>query len=538
MQQLKKTAGQVLELIKEAEQYHKYREGLGKRVARLFHEYQSGKHTYFEYKELLSKLVKGKSKEDWEEYYSSYLYQIMKKIELLNSKLFYSVYDDKTGQRLKIGKHIKLHPAAARAEKMPKEMEVPMPRIAEERVIEKTRIPVPGIREEKQPFFPVAAFRGIAHWMRIHKKEPASQYILEGTKKLFGLKEEGFIGEKISVPEQVMKFRKLPAIVFEEELPVSSIAEEASRIKKLMVHRKELEPYRPSAFGTLANLTIRKASFYLIDSFPEFFRYLYNSLRLANIKMLSNTYVNVMVFMSLFATIITFPIFILFFAFLGNPFLMVMLKSFLISVVAGGITFFAFYYYPYSRVAQRAKNIKANLPFAINHMAAVAASGVPPVKMFKLIAQSKEYGEISTEIEKIVEYIELFGYDLLTALKSAAATTPSEDFKEYMDGIVSNIESGSDIKVYMNEKSKEALLEYELERQKYSETISTYSDIYTGILIAAPLFFVAALSLVSILGGVVGGIPVDTLIVIGTYLIIPLLNIGFLVFLQFTQPEV
>jgi len=104
--------------------------------------------------------------------------------------------------------------------------------------------------------------------------------------------------------------------------------------------------------------------------------------------------------------------------------------------------------------------------------------------------------------------------------------------------MISNIESGSELKIYMNEKSKEALLEYELERQKFTETISTYSDIYTGILIAAPLFFVSALSLVSILGGVVGSIPIDTLIVMGTYVVIPLLNIMFIIFLQLTQPEV
>ena len=80
MREIKKIAEQVLELISEAEQYHKYKEGLGKRVSELFHDYQSGKHTYFEYKELLSKLVRGKTKHDWEEYYSSYLYQITKKI--------------------------------------------------------------------------------------------------------------------------------------------------------------------------------------------------------------------------------------------------------------------------------------------------------------------------------------------------------------------------------------------------------------------------------------------------------------------------
>lgn len=535
MQDIKKLAEQVLELIKEAEQYHKYKEGLGKKIAELFHEYQSGKHSYFEYKNLLSKIVKGKTKQDWEEYYSSYLYQIMKKIELLNSKIFYSVFDDKSDQKFKVGRHPHVH--VERVSQKKSEEQIPRPSIESERFAEKIKIPSPGIAAEKQPFFIVAGLRKLLHVYKVKKKTTTSDLFIQGTKKIFNLKEESFMGKENTIPSQVMKFRQKPTILSEEEVPKSMIAEEASRIKKLMEKRKELEPYKPSFFGTIANLTIKKTSFYLIDSFPEFFRYLYNSLRLADIKMLSNTYVNVMVFISILSTLILFPLLMVFFAILQNTIAMIVLKALLLAMVAGVIVFFGFYYYPYGKAKQRSKNMKTNLPFAINHMAAVASSGVPPVKMFKLIAQSKEYGEISAEVEKIVEYVELFGYDLITALKSVAATTPSDAFKEYMDGIVSNIESGSDLKVYMTEKSKEALLDYELERQKYAEVISTYSDIYTGILIAAPLFFVAALSLVSILGGVVGGIPIDTLIVLGTYLVIPLLNIGFIMFLQLTQPE-
>ncbi|MBI2142608.1 hypothetical protein HYU15_03945, partial [Candidatus Woesearchaeota archaeon] len=84
----------------------------------------------------------------------------------------------------------------------------------------------------------------------------------------------------------------------------------------------------------------------------------------------------------------------------------------------------------------------------------------------------------------------------------------------------------------------EATSTYQLERQRYNESISTYSDIYTGLLIAAPLFFVAALALVNLLGGTIGGLSVDTVMALGAYAAIPILNIAFLLFLQVNQPEV
>jgi archaellum biogenesis protein FlaJ (TadC family) len=104
--------------------------------------------------------------------------------------------------------------------------------------------------------------------------------------------------------------------------------------------------------------------------------------------------------------------------------------------------------------------------------------------------------------------------------------------------MVSTTQTGGDIKAYLAQKSEEAMLNYKLDRQKYTETIATYSDIYTGILIAAPLFFVAALSMVSLLGGKIGGMGVSTVIVLGTYVAIPIMNVFFLAFLELTQPEI
>ena len=90
-------------------------------------------------------------------------------------------------------------------------------------------------------------------------------------------------------------------------------------------------------------------------------------------------------------------------------------------------------------------------------MAAVASSGVPPTKMFQLISESEEYGEIAVEAEKIVNYIEIFGYDILTAIKTVALTTPSPMFREFFNGMVSTTQSGGDVKNFLTQKAEEAI---------------------------------------------------------------------------------
>lgn len=563
MRNIKTYVNQILDLLQEAERYEGLKHELSRQTEKLFNDYQKGKYSYFEYKKALAELLKGRSKAQWTEYYDSYIFSLMKKIELLNSQLFYDVYKDRSDLELPnlfVGGAVKPaeRPAVVEqklAEKMTEKVETKLKKLEVEK-------PAPVAAAKKEPSRLAARIRQLfakkekvsaprtkrklkAPRPRIpEERTPTPKYVSIGdviiryARRIFGAKEETYLGAETAIPRQTLELKKKRVAAPTAEAAPTAIAEEAARIKRILEKRKELKVYKPSALGTLANIAIKKLSYYLIDSFPDFFRYLYNALRLANISMLSNTYVNIMVLVSIFAFFGSFILYALFFAGLANPFIQVTLKSLLLALLTVVITFLAFYAYPFARIKARRKNIRTNLPFAINHMAAVASSGVPPAKMFKLIAESKEYGEVSVETEKIVEFVDIFGYDILTALRSVAATTPSPLMKELFNGIISTIESGGELKSYMNEKSKEAMVDYELERQKFQELISTYSDVYTGILIAAPLFFISALSLVSLLGGTIGGIAVDVLIVFGTYVIIPVLNIIFLVFLELTQPEI
>ncbi|MBW3000160.1 type II secretion system F family protein [Candidatus Woesearchaeota archaeon] len=321
-----------------------------------------------------------------------------------------------------------------------------------------------------------------------------------------------------------------------EEIPKKVVAEEVKEIKKIAKEKETLRVYKPSLIGTVANMAVRKISFRLIEAFPIFFKNLYDSLRLANIKLLSNTYVNIMMLSVVIIFLLSLIGFGIFFSIKDYPTAQVILRTIFMSILVGATSFMMFYYYPSGKIKTRIRNINHNLPFAINHLAAVSGAGVPPTKMFKLLAESEEYGEISEEISKVSDYVDVFGYDLVTAIKSVSMTTPSGFFKEFLEGIISTIESGADIKDYLNQKSSESMVNYEIERQKYLETISTYSDIYTGILIAAPLFFVVALSLVSVLGGQIAGLEISTVVMLGAFLVIPALNILFIMFLSVTQP--
>ena len=211
-----------------------------------------------------------------------------------------------------------------------------------------------------------------------------------------------------------------------------------------------------------------------------------------------------------------------------------LIKNILISLLFPMLTLMLFYLYPISQAASIKKKIESELPFAVIYMSSIAGSGVEPSKVFRILSTSKEYPIISKEFRKIMNQINLYGYDLVTALNNVSKSTSSDKLAELLKGIATNIAEGGNLQDYLNKKAEETLLDYKLERKKYSNIAETSMDIYIGILIAAPLIFMVLLILMNVTGMTLGlSIQAMTYLIIAAIIII---NILFLLFLQFKQP--
>jgi flagellar protein FlaJ len=170
-------------------------------------------------------------------------------------------------------------------------------------------------------------------------------------------------------------------------------------------------------------------------------------------------------------------------------------------------------------------------------MAAITEAGLPPQIAFRLVSKFEEYGEISTEMKKITSNIEVYGIDPLTAIKQVASRTPSEDFKQVLLGFVTTTESGGNISTYLKNAGQEALFQWRMRREKFLNQLSTFAEIYTGLLIAAPLFIISLFSVMGMIQPTLAGFDILTLTKLSIYFIVPLMNIGFLAFLRGIEVE-
>ena len=294
--------------------------------------------------------------------------------------------------------------------------------------------------------------------------------------------------------------------------------------------------HRYEGWGELNAFALKLFGSYA-DRYKEYFLQLKPAIVSSDMKVLLRTYISIMMLFTASAFLLSFAFTLLFTVMLGLDLLFAFAGLLLVPSAIASIVFSIMYTYPGSVAGNRRTDIDANLPFAAIHMSAIAGSGVSTHAMFRILAQFREYGEISEESEKIVRNIEVFGLDEISAMREVIAKTPSPSFKALLDGMATTIQTGGNLKEYLRQQADRTLLDYRLARERYAQDLSTYADFYTALLIAAPLLMISVLAVLGVIGGDVFGMPIDQAIFLGTYIVLPVLNVAFIAFLHATQPR-
>ncbi len=271
-----------------------------------------------------------------------------------------------------------------------------------------------------------------------------------------------------------------------------------------------------------------------VDRYNESFVDLKDDLNEADIDVLYRTYVSKIFLFSCFGFLLSSSAGLFYTLQSGLNFVSIVRYGFGAPLALSLVIFGFMYMYPSQKAKRRKKQIDDNLPFALNHLGAIATSGIPPKSMFELLDTFDEYGAISDEAGEISRRVNVFGEDLTTALREVAEKSPSDDWSEVLYGIISTVETGGDLKSYLQEKADEALFEYNQQREKEIQKLSTYASFYTAILIAAPVFLVVILAVMNLLGGQIAGFAIRDLMWMGVHVIIPVINSLFVIFLALT----
>lgn len=180
---------------------------------------------------------------------------------------------------------------------------------------------------------------------------------------------------------------------------------------------------------------------------------------------------------------------------------------------------------PKSRAKKRKKKIDVNLAYAINFISAMASAGVTPTEIFKSLSKQDIYGEVKEESAWIYRDVGLLGFDILSAIKKNIARTPSQRFKEFLQGMVVTVTSGGSLKTYFMHKADQYLWENRNQQKQLLETLGIMAESYVTAAVAGVLLLLIVIPLMMIITGDWNAVFLYILILI----IVPLIHIGFAV---------
>jgi len=183
---------------------------------------------------------------------------------------------------------------------------------------------------------------------------------------------------------------------------------------------------------------------------------------------------------------------------------------------------------PTSKAKKRGKNIDRFLPYATNFINTMSVAGISPAEIFETLSSVKLYGELHKEAKKITTEINMMGVDTITALKHAIHISPSDKCKEFIQGMLGVIQSGSELGPYFNRCVEKYMINDLMERKRNLESLAVMAEAFVVTVIAFPLFLVIILS---IMGMTSGGISFEFLFILA-FMILPMAYFGFYVMMK------
>lgn len=203
----------------------------------------------------------------------------------------------------------------------------------------------------------------------------------------------------------------------------------------------------------------------------------------------------------------------------------IMLSIFVIAPIVFGISLSSSYLYPGYFARRRGKKIDKTMPHATTFMYALSRGGLSFINILRILSESEDtYGEVSREVQPIVNDMDFFSKDLNRAIRDASMRTPSQKFETFADDLINILDSGANLTDFLYEKSEEYMEEAEREQKNFIDMLSLLGEVYVTAFVAGPLFLIIITVVMTMLGG-----GATTQLYGIVYLLLPVMNIAFFI---------
>ena len=183
---------------------------------------------------------------------------------------------------------------------------------------------------------------------------------------------------------------------------------------------------------------------------------------------------------------------------------------------------------PYSKASSRKREINMLLPDAVSFMYALSTGGLNQLEILESMARADDvYGEVAMEFRSIVQETGYFDVDYRTAIRNRALETPSDELGQFLTDMLSIINSGGDMRSFLEDKKNKHMRTAKQEQEMSLETLELFGEMYMTLSLF-PLLLIIVIVIMSMLGqaqqstlyatiyGLIPGVGVAFLILVST----------------------
>jgi flagellar protein FlaJ len=161
----------------------------------------------------------------------------------------------------------------------------------------------------------------------------------------------------------------------------------------------------------------------------------------------------------------------------------------------GLLAFVSALFYPKILLSQRKRELNNRFHLLVTHMTILATTKIDRMEVFRTLAEEEEYGELATEMQRVVELVDTWNQSLDDACRRRAKEVPSETVADFLERLAYTLGAGQALDDYLVSEQEQIIENYSTVYEGTLDNLEVMKDLYLSMVLSMTFALVFAVVL-------------------------------------------
>jgi flagellar protein FlaJ len=161
----------------------------------------------------------------------------------------------------------------------------------------------------------------------------------------------------------------------------------------------------------------------------------------------------------------------------------------------GGLVLFAAVAYPKLLVSQERVEMENQYHLLMTHMTVLSTTNIDRMEVFRKLAEEKEYGALSAEMNRVVQLVDTWNQSLDDACRRRARRIPSEPLADFFDRLAYTVNAGQELSEFLLSEQQVMIQNYVTMYESTLDNLEVMKDLYLSMVLSMTFALVFAIVL-------------------------------------------